>query len=79
MHNSSNFDPHKNKLGPLGMLGLLLVALKITNNTKLPWIWVLAPFWIPFLGIALVALYALGSIVFYNLFGFGPYHPGAVS
>lgn len=38
-----------------GLLGVLFVALKLTGVIAWPWVWVLAPFWIP-LAIALTIL-----------------------
>lgn len=41
-----------------GLLGVLFVGLKLTGHITWPWIWVLAPFWIPvaiLLGVLLVA------------------------
>ena len=43
----------------LGALGILFVALKLTNVIDWPWIWVLGPFWIPIvivIGIFLIIL-----------------------
>lgn len=30
-----------------GLLGVLFVGLKLTGYINWPWVWVLAPFWIP--------------------------------
>lgn len=41
-----------------GLLGVLFVGLKLTGHITWPWIWVLAPFWIPvaiLLGVLLIA------------------------
>lgn len=43
---------------PLGfMLGIVFLVLKLTGAVTWPWVWVLAPFWIP------VALVAAGVII----------------
>lgn len=43
---------------PLGfMLGIVFLVLKLTGAVTWPWVWVLAPFWIP------VALVAAGGII----------------
>jgi len=34
-------------LGALDFLAISLILLKATGNTTLPWLWVLAPWWIP--------------------------------
>lgn len=31
----------------LGILGVILVVLKVLEQITLPWVWVLAPFWAP--------------------------------
>ena len=41
--------------GFLNLLALLFVGLKLTGYINWPWLWVLAPIWIP-LGIGLVVL-----------------------
>jgi hypothetical protein len=35
-------------LNTLTLLGVLFVGLKLTGHISWPWIWVLAPFWVPF-------------------------------
>lgn len=32
----------------LGLLGLIFITLKLTGVIAWSWVWVLAPFWIPF-------------------------------
>lgn len=32
----------------LGILGLIFITLKLTGHITWSWLWVLAPFWIPF-------------------------------
>ena len=39
----------------LGVLGVLFVAFKLAGVIAWPWVWVLAPFWIP-LAVAAVVL-----------------------
>ena len=34
-------------LGALDFLAVSLILLKVTGYTTLPWVWVLAPWWIP--------------------------------
>lgn len=33
--------------GPVGLLGVAFVVLKLTGVINWAWLWVLAPFWIP--------------------------------
>ena len=33
--------------GALDFLAIALILLKVTGYTTLPWVWVLAPWWIP--------------------------------
>lgn len=49
---------NKSGINALGLLGVGLVLLKVTNNIDWSWVWVLAPFWIP-LGIALLVVIGL--------------------
>lgn len=46
----------------LGILGLIFITLKLTGHITWPWLWVLAPFWIPLI----VALFILivAAIIF---------------
>ena len=46
----------------VGLLGVLFIALKLTGYIAWPWLWVLAPFWIPMgLGIVLVAVVGIAA------------------
>jgi hypothetical protein len=45
-------------VGLLGLLGLMFVFLKLGGVIAWPWIWVLAPLWVP-TSIALIALLAI--------------------
>ena len=38
------------------LLGVLFVALKLTGAIAWPWLWVLAPFWIPLALVAVVGV-----------------------
>lgn len=49
---------NKSGIDALGLLGVGLVLLKATDNIDWSWVWVLAPFWIPF-GIALLIVMGL--------------------
>ena len=49
---------NKSGINVLGLLGVGLVLLKVTDNIDWSWVWVLAPFWIP-LGIALLVVIGL--------------------
>jgi hypothetical protein len=40
----------------LGILGLIFITLKLTGHITWPWLWVLAPFWIP-IGLVLVIFF----------------------
>jgi len=37
------------QIGFTGLLTLIFITLKLTNFIDWPWVWVLAPFWIPIL------------------------------
>ena len=55
---------NKSGIDALGLLGVGLVLLKATDNIDWSWVWVLAPFWIPF-GIALLIVIGLliGAVI----------------
>lgn len=49
----------------LGLLGVVLITLKLTGYINISWWWALAPFWIPFaFAITLVLLIILVAIIF---------------
>lgn len=43
------------------LLGILFVGLKLTGHINWPWIWVLAPFWVP-VSILLIFLFFAGVL-----------------
>jgi hypothetical protein len=48
-------------IGPLGLLGILFITLKLCGVIAWSWVWVLAPFWIPAAIFVVVFLFALGA------------------
>jgi len=42
-----------------GILGVAFVVLKLTGTIAWSWVWVLAPFWIPFILVAVILLIGL--------------------
>lgn len=48
-------------VGVAGLLGVLFVALKLTHVIAWPWLWVLAPFWIPLA--VFVAILLIGVVI----------------
>lgn len=56
-------------VGVAGLLGVAFVVLKLTAVIDWPWVWVLAPFWVP-LALGVVGLLiALGIIVLVGSLG----------
>lgn len=47
----------------LGLLGVVLIALKLTGYINISWLWVLSPFWIPF-AIVIMLVLLIFSVVF---------------
>lgn len=43
----------------LGILGSTLIVLKLLGKITIPWVWVLAPFWIPAAIIIVLLIVAL--------------------
>lgn len=58
---ASSSSPASGGIGFSGALTILFVALKLTGHINWPWLWVLAPTWIP-LAIGLLCLITLGII-----------------
>ena len=44
-------------IGVTGLLGVVFVTLKLTKIIDWSWWWVLAPFWVPVLCVALFAIW----------------------
>lgn len=44
-----------------GLLGVLFVGLKLTGFINWPWVWVLAPFWIPVA--ILLAIFLVAAVI----------------
>jgi hypothetical protein len=65
---SSSSDSTSGGIGFSGALTILFVGLKLTGHINWPWLWVLAPAWIP-LSIALLLLVAIGIFVAVNELG----------
>lgn len=58
---STNSNSTINGISIESLLGVLFVGLKLTGFINWPWVWVLAPFWIPLI-VALVVLAIAGII-----------------
>jgi hypothetical protein len=50
------------KIGPLGILFVVFLVLKLTNQINWSWWWVTSPLWIPVILIGVVAV-ALGIVM----------------
>ena len=47
-----------------GFLGLIFITLKLTGYINWSWLWVLSPFWLPFvIALVIFILVFLGAIV----------------
>lgn len=44
---SDQNTPNTSGVSITGLLGVLFIGLKLTGYISWPWVWVLAPFWIP--------------------------------
>jgi fatty acid desaturase len=44
---SKNQEPTSSGIGVFGLMGVMFIGLKLTGYVTWPWLWVLAPFWIP--------------------------------
>jgi len=45
---SDNTTSSSGGIGFCGLLAILFIALKLTDNIDWSWLWVLSPIWIPF-------------------------------
>lgn len=50
----------------LGILGLIFITLKLTGHITWSWVWVLAPFWIPFVVVVILIAIIFGVTALYN-------------
>jgi hypothetical protein len=50
---------HGGGVGFFGLLAVLFIGLKLTGYLEWSWLWVLAPLWLPFAVILIVATIAL--------------------
>ena len=57
----NNTQTRAGGVGIAGLLGVAFVVLKLTHVIAWPWVWVLAPFWMPLA--AALAIVAIGLIV----------------
>lgn len=49
-------------IGVFGLMGVMFIGLKLTGYVTWPWLWVLAPFWIP-IAILFSVLVACSTVV----------------
>lgn len=54
-------ERHYGGISVISLLGVAFVVLKLTGYIDWPWIWVLAPFWIPW--VVLFAFLAIAGLV----------------
>lgn len=59
----ANKTVYKTNFPILGILGLIFITLKLTGHITWSWLWVLSPFWIPFVVVVvfLFLAYALSE------------------
>ena len=55
MANNSNGS---GSISIMGLIGVLFLGLKLTGHIDWPWVWVLAPFWIPLAVVTTVFVFA---------------------
>lgn len=54
---ATNNSSSSGGVGVLGLMGVIFTGLKIAGVISWPWVWVLAPFWIPLaLGVIFVLI-----------------------
>lgn len=59
---SMSQPPQATSSNVLGLMGVMFIGLKLTGYITWPWVWVLAPFWIP-IAIILSVILACSVII----------------
>ena len=55
---------NRSTMSTAGLVTLLLVVLKLTNNIDISWWWVFAPYWLPFaLLMGFIGVFLIGSLI----------------
>ena len=52
-------NTQNNGIGFFGLLGILLIGLKLTGFITWSWVWVLAPIWIPLIIVIVIVICAV--------------------
>lgn len=61
---TSSSTPSSGGVGVTGLLGVLFIGLKLGGVIAWPWMWVLAPFWIPLVFVvAVLAVIGVGLLI----------------
>jgi hypothetical protein len=61
-------ESNSNGIGFAGVLGIAFIILKLTGTINWSWLWVLAPFWIPFAFVLVVFVISLIFVVLATVF-----------
>lgn len=61
---TTNNSSSSGRIGVCGLMGVMFIGLRIAGVISWPWVWVLAPFWIPLaLGVTfLLILFVIAAI-----------------
>lgn len=51
---SNNNKSASGGIGFFGLLTIVFIILKLINQIDWPWVWVLAPFWIPVVAVVII-------------------------
>jgi len=55
---------NKSVISSAAFIVLLLIILKVTNNIEISWLWVFAPYWLPFAIIfGFIGIYLIGALL----------------
>mgnify|MGYP002629105511 CR=1 FL=1 len=59
-----NVVVNKSVISTAGLITLLLMILKLTNNIEISWLWVFAPYWLPIaIVFGFIGLFMLGALI----------------
>ena len=64
MKGENNNNATASGIGITGLLGVAFIVLKLCDKIDWPWIWVLAPIWIPFsVGVLVLIVMIIAAVI----------------
>tara|TARA_R110000772_G_scaffold58631_1_gene133114 strand:- start:33 stop:230 length:198 start_codon:yes stop_codon:yes gene_type:complete len=61
---TTNNSSSSGGIGVFGLMGVMFIGLRIAGVISWPWVWVLAPFWIPLvLGVIFLLIFLVIAVI----------------